>query len=48
MEVSSQFTPQQLYPRGRDRGIKWIGGSAGSKDGLDAVAKRKDPAPCRE
>jgi hypothetical protein len=37
------FSPMVTSPR-----THWIGGFVGPKDGLDAVAKRINPCPCRE
>jgi hypothetical protein len=42
------FTLRLFYSWGRNPGIHWIGGCVGLRDGLDAVAKRKIPSPCRE
>jgi hypothetical protein len=36
---SGRFTPKERSP-----GIHWIGGWAGPRAGLDAVAKRKNPS----
>jgi hypothetical protein len=35
------FTPLSLYSRETDLGTLWLLGWAGSRSGLDAVAKRK-------
>jgi hypothetical protein len=37
------FTPVEITP-----GNHWTGGCVGPRAGLDAVAKRKIPCPCRE
>jgi hypothetical protein len=46
MEVSGTLTA--LLPGGRAPGTHWIGDCLGPKAGLDAVARRKNPNPCRE
>jgi hypothetical protein len=40
--------PGRFTPRERAPGIHCIGGWVGSRIGLDAVAKRKIPSPCRD
>jgi hypothetical protein len=48
MEVSGQFyAPATLLPREGAPGTHWIGGWVDPRAGLDAVAKRKIPSPCR-
>jgi hypothetical protein len=44
MEISGHFHA----PRERAPGTHWIGGWVDPRAGLDAVAKRKIPSPCRE
>jgi hypothetical protein len=46
MEMSDQLHgPTALPPEKKDTGIHWIGGWVGPRVGLDAMAKRKIPAP---
>jgi hypothetical protein len=42
------FTTRPLYPRERAPSTHWIGGWVGSRAVLDAVMKKKCPAPRRE
>jgi len=42
-----RFTPRPLHLRGKSPGNHWIGGWLGPRAGLDAMAKRKIPYPCR-
>jgi hypothetical protein len=49
MDVSGQVHAPAAIPRWRDPPrTHWIGGWMGPRAGLDTVAKRKIPSPCRE
>jgi hypothetical protein len=44
----SNSRPGRFTPKERNPGTHWIGSWVGPRAGLDAVAKRKIPFPCRE
>jgi len=49
MEVSGQLHATAALLPGKDpAGTRWIGGWVDPRAGLDTVAKRKIPSPCRE